>query len=207
MSAVAMMSRDQDASADTMERLRALAATKRHVLASWQIDGTRPLSEAAAAAMMIYLGKCSDLPVGAAPAPVRRAAEAPAAAFERPQPESRLRQPGPAASRRGRPGSPVTEEGIYYYRDRIYRVYRSQYDGAMRAKVLTIVPKGVRPEWVAATRILGILRDSDKMTDEQSRRYEELYDYAPCKHCGLSLENDESRARRSGPKCFAKHGT
>jgi hypothetical protein len=58
--------------------------------------------------------------------------------------------------------------------------------------------------WSQLPAALGFLRAGDRMTAEDSVRFEQLYDIAICTDCGLPLETDESRARRKGPKCAAK---
>lgn len=196
-----------------MRRIADMAPRKRHHLAAHMVNGTTPLSPQAAAMVLQHLRKSPDLRPGAQAAEPSRALHlGPEAhlrpASERPSPgvttqqEARIRAQQPR-----RTPIPDDQDGIFYYRGRVYKVYHSQYDGKRRAKVLTISGEnGVRGEWVRATRAFGFLREEDRMTGEQSREYEAMYGVTVCKHCGLPLENDESRARRSGPDCFAKHG-
>jgi hypothetical protein len=176
-----------------MDEIRRLARERRHPLDPRQLDG-RPLAPAQQEAILRKLRSCPVIGGEASrPAPAR----GPAAA-ER-----------PARPRGYRPGPRITEAGMYFNGDRAILVYRSQYNNhSLRAKVLDPVavnPRtGRRGVWSQLPAALGFLRAEDRMTAEDSVRFERLYDVAICIDCGLPLETDESRARRKGPVCANK---
>jgi hypothetical protein len=99
-------------------------------------------------------------------------------------------------------GTKITEEGIYYYRDGVYKVIKSEYSGHWQARHLD--PATGR--FTYSPGMMGVLRAEHKMTSEDSIRFEELYGYPTCTDCGRSLENDLSRQRRVGPKCWVNNG-
>lgn len=101
-----------------------------------------------------------------------------------------------------RPGTKVTEPGIYFYNDHIYKIIRSQYTQHLQARRMD--PATGRFAYVEG--MMGVLRAEDRMTPEHSIRYEELYGDPRCSDCGLPLENDLSRQRRIGPICWVKNG-
>lgn len=96
----------------------------------------------------------------------------------------------------------IAEAGIYYYEDTIYKVIKSQYTDHFQARRLD----RMTGKFVYTPGMMGVLRPEDKMTPEQSVRYEELYGSPVCTDCGQVLENDLSRERRVGPKCWVKNG-
>jgi len=174
---------------DITQRIQYLAATRRHRIADYLVNGSRPLAPAQARAILRNLEGC----------PVREGAPA---SRETPVPAERT----PPRQRGHRPGPRVTEEGMYFSADRAILVYRSQYNNnPLKAKVLdpvAINPRTGRPGvWSSLPAALGFLRAEDRMTAEDSIRFEQLYEIAICTDCGRPLETDESRARRKGPVC------
>jgi len=180
---------------DKIRKLRELAATRRHKIDLSQLDGTRRLSDAQMDGMKRYLDRCPPLanpllvsretPVSAAPA-----ATTPA-------------RPG------FRPGTRVSEPGMYYNRGRVFKVYQSVYGNqGLRAKVFS--PSEINPRtsmagaWTAFPAALGFLRAEDEMTPADSIEFEKKYGFAFCTKCGLPLENDLSRELRIGPTCRSK---
>lgn len=176
---------------DMLDSIRALAGAKDHRLPDKQ-TGIRPLTLVSAQAILRYLeGR-------------------PFAAHAQADQGARTVQPPAARSASPSKASPkVTRPGIFCLdKDgglRVYKVILSQYSGHLQAR-LFIPPAqpGERGTWRYAKGMMGVLREDDRMTPEQSRRYEEMYGYPVCTRCGAPLENDESRERRYGPVCWDK---
>lgn len=176
---------------DLLDQIAALAAQRQHHLSPSQAGGS-PLTLASALNIRSYLER---RPVKDAPSGPQ---DAPAAAGPMQAADARVNGPG----RTRRPGTKITEPGIYYYGHAIYKVIRSQYSGHLQARRMD--PATGR--FAYAEGMMGVLRAGDKMTPEDSREYERLYGQPRCSDCGLPLENDLSRERRVGPVCWDKNG-
>jgi Family of unknown function (DUF6011) len=196
-----------------VEQVRELARTREHRLSARQLAALESQTTASVLAMRTYLDgrpPRSGAQVTQISADIHRATQAAISASTgdpavRTGPISSYAKAGghPASDRPGRrPGPKVTEPGIYYYSDRIYKVILSQYSGHLQARRLDPQTR----KYSYAEGMMGVLRAADKMTAEQSVEYEALYDYAACTDCGLPLENDLSRRRRVGPVCWDKNG-
>jgi Family of unknown function (DUF6011) len=189
---------------DMIIRICDLAKTRDHKIAARQLAQLDTMTETALCALRSYLEarpEREDVP--AAISPAASAEHATAAALAAVRPESRQLHAGPGAHQR-RPGTRITEEGIYYYDGHVYKVIKSQYSGHWQARRLNPAVKTGR--WTYIQGMMGILRAEHRMTAEDSRAYEKLYGYPVCGDCGAPLENDESRRRRIGPVCWEKNG-
>lgn len=177
------------ASQDLLDQISALAKMREHRLGKG-MTGDRPLTLVSALRIRGYLSGRPDKPAAEREG-VHLPAPGPMAAAER-----RVNGTG------RRPGAKITEPGIFFHNDRIYKVLRSEYSGHLQARRMD--PKTCKFSY--AEGMMGVLREEDRMTPEQSRRYEELFGHAVCTDCGLPLENDLSRERRVGPVCWVKNG-
>jgi Family of unknown function (DUF6011) len=195
---------------DMIIRICDLAKTRDHKIAARQLAQLDTMTETALCALRSYLEarpEREDVPAAVSPAAsVEHAAAAATAAAQ-----SRKLGAGPTAYEKAggapsgrRPGTRITEEGIYYYDGHVYKVIKSQYSGHWQARRLNPAVKTGR--WTYIQGMMGILRAEHRMTAEDSRAYEKLYGYPVCGDCGAPLENDESRRRRIGPVCWEKNG-
>lgn len=181
---------------DQMNKIRELVQVKDHKLAAIQRGGSK-LSAASAYQIIRYLESRPDKP-GGEPAPTIDTegtyGQLSAAAQTLAQAVNEVRQQPR--------GFDITEEGIFYYKDTVYKVFRSQYPPHhWRFKMLS---KETRKFTDAPPGMTSVLREEHRMTPEQSRQYEKLYDFAPCTSCGAELEREDSRERRYGPVCWGK---
>jgi hypothetical protein len=181
-----------------VEQVRELARTREHRLAVRQLANLDKMTTTSLVAMRTYLdGRPlrADAPAPADIAAAVHAATAAATAAVAQAPRAH----------QGRGGTRITQEGIYYYDKRVYKVIKSQYSGHWQARRLNPDAKGPG-RWTYIEGMMGVLRAEHKMTAEDSREYERLYGYPTCTDCGAPLENDLSRARRKGPVCYGKNG-
>jgi hypothetical protein len=189
-----------------MDKLRELAATRRHRLAPDMVGNARNQKPLTVVAYSLVWDKLQHSP---------RKAETPALAIPS-GPGEFVEEPGPAVpagfSKIERdPGWPRwlhVPAGIYVFQGSVYRVYQSQYGAhKWQCKVLNTSKAGLEvgeDRWAYTYGIIAKLRPEHAATAEQSRKFEEDYGISFCTACGAELENPESRELRIGPVCRSK---
>lgn len=110
--------------------------------------------------------------------------------------------------------TPRVGEGLYLMDGEVYQVLRAVHgSGKLYTKKMfkltnPITQRDGRLRLYGFDRVTGVfgkLRESMRMTPEQTAYYGKLY--GCCVRCGLTLTRDESKDRMMGPVCYAKqHG-
>ena len=184
-----------------VSQVRELARTRDHKIAARQLAQLETITDRSLLALRTYLdGRPlrADAPqVPVITSQIEHATQMAMAAAQAARPE-------PPARRN--PGTRITQEGIYYYEGQVYKVILSQYSSHWQARRLNPKAEPGEQRWTYIQGMMAVLRAEHRMTAEQSREYEELYGYPTCTDCGAPLENDLSRLRRVGPKCWVKNG-
>lgn len=203
-----------------MDRLRALAATRKHRMAPDMVGEARNQKPLTTIAYGLVWNKLQDSPrkagqqVLAIPGGEGEFVEEPGAVV----PASRQQGAGPVCSDRNAP-KPERDPawprwlhvgpGIYLFEDNVYRVYQSQYGNHYwQCKILNkdkaALDRG-EPRWEKAPHgLLPRLRPEHEMNAEQSIKFEADYGITVCTECGAELENDLSKELRIGPVCRNK---
>jgi len=207
-----------------VSQVRELARTRDHKIAARQLAQLETITDRSLLALRTYLdGRPlrADAPqVPVITAQIEHATQMAMAAAQaaRPDADARFIPAGPSGFRGDepgtarpadpgrRPGTRITQEGIYYYEGQVYKVILSQYSSHWQARRLNPKAEPGEQRWTYIQGMMAVLRAEHRMTAEQSREYEELYGYPTCTDCGAPLENDLSRLRRVGPKCWVKNG-
>jgi Family of unknown function (DUF6011) len=198
---------------ELMEQIARLAPLKRHTLARYMVDGSRPLTVPQAQMVIEHLGKCDDMP-GAARQQAPEVSAAVATRHEEPRqaadPQGEQRLPGLASFRDIPAGFYATPSGaggdiLDFWKVR--KPKKGKWEGfAFPVRVLgggsgselrTVDLSNIQQRRaLLAIRAAGIESAAREFADKLQR----------CMDCGLPLTDAVSRAARKGPTCRSKSG-
>lgn len=105
------------------------------------------------------------------------------------------------APRKPRTETYKAEDGIYFYEGRYVKVQVALYGSGRR---YTKVFDTDTESWEREGNLLGKLKAEHKLTEEQAKRWGDLY--GTCIKCGRALTDEESIDRGVGPICAEKLG-